>query len=175
MIFPDKVEFMKEDLISNFRSGFIYFYIGSTFLNGYINYVEPIKMYLLERYRTQGKNYEEKVWLPFINKPQYHTHFLYLDDDILILGETESHYYFFWYDCDLSDCAIGRQIKGEITKDDMVRWFDEYTESLLEPRFVEYRNEHRELFDSSDDEECAEGITGYREIPINCFKGWVKF
>jgi hypothetical protein len=173
-MFEDKVEFMTDDLVSNFRSGTIYFYVGSTFLNGYINYIKPIKIYLLERYRTQGKTYEEKIWFPFITDPPYHTNLNDLHDDILILGETENHYYFFWYDCDCSDCAIGRQKKNEIIKEEAVKWFDNYTESLVEPRFVEYRNQHREQFDTSDDE-CAEGITGYREIPTKCLRGRVKF
>lgn len=78
-------------------------------------------MYLLERYCIQGKRYEEEVWLPFVKNRHYNTDFDILRDDILILGETEDHYYFFWYDCDVSDCAIGRQRKDDITKKDAIK------------------------------------------------------
>jgi hypothetical protein len=175
IMFEDEVEYMTEDLISNFRSGTIYFYIGSTFLNGYINYVKPIKIYLLERYRTQWKRYEEEIWLPFVNKINYNTNIGVLDDDVLILGKTNEHYYFFWFDCDVGDCAIGRQLKGETKEEDAIKWFKNYTESLIEKKFLEYRNKNRKKFDLSDDEECAEGISGYREVPTQCVKGWIKF
>ena len=174
-MFENEVEYMSEDLVSNFRSGTIDHYIGSTFLNGYINYVTPIKMYLLERYRTQGKSYEERVWLPFTNYPDYHSDFNVLNDDVLVLAKTDSHYYFFWSDCDCSDCAIGRQKRGAIAEQEAIEWFDRYTKNLIEPKFLAYRDANREKFDQSEEEECSEGITGYREIPIKCFRGWVKF
>jgi len=172
-MFPTEVEFMTEDLVSNFRSGYIYHYVGSTFLNGYVNYIKPIKLYLLERYRTQGKIFEETVWRPFVEAPPFHTDLNGLDDDVFILGETNDHYYFFWYDCDCSDCAIGRQQKKNIKQEEAINWFDNYAERLVDTKMVEYRSSNREKLEIAD--ECCEGISGYREIPLKCLRGWIKF
>jgi len=170
MIFPEIVEYNTEDLVSNFRSGVLYSYIGSSFLEGYINHIKPIKAYLLERYRTQGPKFEEK-WNNMEFK--FHTKLSDLDDDVLILGETGKHYYFFWFDCDVSDCSIGRQGKLNILKEDMIKWFDEYVNDLIETEYLEYRNIHREELEKTD--EFSEAITGYREIPLEFFKGCIRF
>lgn len=95
-MFNDECEYMMDDdLVSNFRDGMLYYYVGYNFLNAYINYTEIIKSYLLERYRSQGKNYDKNVWQPFLENGHYHTDLRDLDDDVLILSETKDHYYFF--------------------------------------------------------------------------------
>lgn len=131
----EQVEYQTEDLVSNFRDGVIYHYVGYTFLNGYINYIDRLKVCLLERYRTQGEKYEEEIWKPFVEKKEFHTKLCNLQDDILILGKTRNHYYFFWFDCDVSDCAIGRKKINGLNDKIMIKWFDNYVEELIEPKF----------------------------------------
>lgn len=174
-MFNNELEYHTEDLVSFFNSGTIFHYVSSTFLDGYINYVKYIKVYLLEKYTTQGEKYNEKIWKPFIESKQYHTKLYDLNDDILILGKTKYHYYFFWYDCDVSDCSIGRQEIGELDDEKAIKWFDNYVLELIEPEFMKFRNDNREKFDMNEEEELAEGITGFREIPLGCLKGCIKF
>jgi hypothetical protein len=101
-------------------------YISSTFLDGWINYVKPIKVFAISRYTPSAK-LEARV-KEFYEEDHFHTKFHPLGDDVVLLcreefrkhsngqgldnphlekGE-EQGYWFFWYDCDVSDCSIGR-------------------------------------------------------------------
>ena len=97
-------------------------YISGTFLNGFINYVKPIKAYVVQRYRD---DWENEV-LPEYEKVQaeHHTRLENIPDDKWILGETDKDYWLFIYDMDVSDCSIGRVSKEDLTREEIIRLFE---------------------------------------------------
>jgi len=95
------------ELVEQFTPGVLFLYTPSTFLNGYINLVQPWKVWLLERYTTQGPKYEAGVLQPFL-AGAVHTSLKDLHDDVWVLAETKQWWWVLVFDCDVSDCAIGR-------------------------------------------------------------------
>lgn len=102
----------------------LYSYISNTYLAGFINYVDPIKAVMINRYRTDGYNHEEESTK--INV-RVHTDINTLQDDVLVAAQTENDYWFFWFDRDSSDCVIGRFNKSRCTKDKYISLFDKLT------------------------------------------------
>lgn len=93
----------------------LYSYISSTFLDGVINYVKPIKAVMIERY---DNNDNTEVVAEF-NK-EHHSKLAALPDDVLIAAQTKNDYWFFWYDKDCSDCFIGRFNKGVCSEEEFI-------------------------------------------------------
>jgi len=95
-----------------------YSYISSTFLDGWINYVEIVEARLICRYKTQDENFTKSSIFDATAKSheRYHTNISSLGDDVLILAKPKSRHsvsstgvwWYFWYDCDGSDSCIGR-------------------------------------------------------------------
>lgn len=94
----------------------------------------------------------------------FHSKLDQFKDDVLILSKIEienieinmpenNFYMFFWYDCDCSDCCIGRFFT-EDTETQVIEEFD---------KFVKER--HNKLM-------LKNGLL--REIPIDFFKGWIS-
>ncbi len=103
-------------------------------------------------------------------KEMYHTDMNCFGDDIALLAEIETNeedgkgrYMFFWFDCDVSDCCIGK-FETTDTKEDVIQsmknWLDE-TKEENKGKIVE------EGYDN--------GIVNYSELPISFLKGWLKF
>lgn len=97
--------------------GVCYNYISSTFLNGWINYVNIIGAELISRYRAYSSNLEEmeKVKKYTFEEMPHFDFSTCLSDDVLILARgkntdnsSNNQYWFFHYDKDTSDCSIGR-------------------------------------------------------------------
>jgi len=99
-----------------------------------------------------------------------HTDMSCFGDDIALLAEIEANeadgkgrYMFFWFDCDVSDCCIGRfettDTKEQVAQA-MVNWLDESKEGN-KGKIVE--------------EGCDNGIVNYTELPISFLKGWLEF
>lgn len=167
-------------------------YISSTFLNGLINYVKPIKIFVLGRYRGWDDECDKEGdcklrahiqeppgsgnWIDFVGtKAQvfecatepgrlYHTNLNMFGDDVLVLArpedefghwasELENMYYFFWFDCDVSDCFIGR-FKTVDKEEEVISSFCEYVKSK---RTMGYKDEPE------------------RELPLHAWQGWVSF
>jgi len=87
-----------------------YTYISNTFLNGFINYVNIIKAFLITRYEPYSKNLESAVNFHDREKNKFHTKiYNFFDDDVAILAVSDiGEYWYFYYDQDCSDCSIGR-------------------------------------------------------------------
>lgn len=161
--------------------GMEYLYVTTTFLNGFINYVKPIKAFVLGRYRTWDEQLEHTIsvqeppgsrnWVQrecksknelfdALTVPEAVMH-VKLDvdfqDDVLILAragkiDDQVCYYFFWFDRDCSDSCIGRFIT-EDPESEVIASFTQYINGTLK----EDANEH-----------------GAREIPLHYFKGWLE-
>jgi len=136
-------------------------FVSSSFLNGFINYTEPFWGCVIERYKV-WKDIDMDMWKKYLFDPlPPHAHLDYFDDDVLILSETANCFWFFWFDCDVSDCQIGRIDKSLITKDEM--------RDLL----VEWIKSH----DYTDRPLDTESVVGnYYELSVKYLKrGWISF
>jgi hypothetical protein len=145
-------------------------YVSHTFLNGFINHVTPFFVCVIERYRRWS--FKEKI-----NDPEHRlypfslyewkayakdcdTNYSRIDDDVLLLAESDNSLWFFWNDKDCSDCEIGRIDKNSISKEKM--------KDLL----IDFIEQH-DSSDRSDNYDC-EGITGrWMRLPLP--SGWIKF
>lgn len=143
-----------------FKNGIYYNYVSNTLLNGVINYVKPIKVYLMDRY-TENLLKRHNAIRRFNTDPEFHTNLGAFEDDIILLAyEEESGFYWvFWFDCDSSDCSIGR-FTTEDSKEEVV---ESFTQWVLERQknFCDYYHSGRE------------GMA----VELNCenIKGWVSF
>lgn len=173
--FSDEIEFPKEVAHDPIPYGTIYQYISATFLNGFINYVEPIATFVIDRYEPRDKKIEMIEAIRSGEEKIRHTKLDMFEDDVIVLGriptettknDVNRRYMFFWFDKDVSDCFIGRFITDD-PEEEVIRsvrdWLErerkEAKEKGLEPK-----------------EFTESGITDYHELqPDKFIKGWVKF
>ena len=141
-----------------FKYGACYEYVSSTLLNGIINYVDIICANVLCRYTDNGKENELEKRIEDFNKfgSEYHTKLSQFKDDVIILAyeENTKAYWYFWFDCDVSDCFVGR------FKTDLIR---EQVVSL-------YNKELDRLITEKNDFERA-----YYPLNVKNIQGWVSF
>jgi hypothetical protein len=116
----------------------IYSYISTTFLNGFINYVEIKHVMMIERY-TEFNDEKIKKYIEHL-KSEYNTDYSgsynteetgKVVDDIILIGETEESIWLFWSDRDCSDSCIGRVAKSEeittlLVKESLIRFIGDY-------------------------------------------------
>jgi len=174
--FEDLIEY-PDDIASNpLPINTLYAYVSSAFLNGFINYVEIIKAFVLGRYmkwdddfvkyeiytidkkgqwRTSHSKTKRAAYNKLVKKGAVHHSRLNtaFGDDIVILAETgkKDIYYFFWYDCDCSDCKIGRFQTSD-------------NKSMIIEKFYNFVEEITELNEWDE----------AKEIPLHYFQGWIK-
>lgn len=184
--FDDTVEYPKDIAYNPIPWNVVWTYISSTFLNGFVNYVNPIACYVVNRYTKEDDkldfnnllesgerfNGTKKELIDNIisgNYKPYHTDLSCFEDDIIILAEIKddrnnekgvNKFMFFWFDMDVSDCSIGR-IKTEDYKEFVV----ESLENWLTKEFKENKNH----------EENHEDENGFHKLPLSFLKGWLKF
>lgn len=112
--FHDHVEYPDVTAIM-MEPGVLQEYVGTTFLNGWINHVEVKKAFLITRYNPHEQNLVDAQ--KFNTRPRGHADLgRELDDDVLILAvepERPDHYWFFWADRDCSDSQIGRFVTDD--------------------------------------------------------------
>jgi hypothetical protein len=191
--FEDNYEYPKEIAHNPIPYGVVWTYVSSTFLNGFINYVKPIKCYLADRYTSDDENISdrnidyqnngERDWFKFNGTKKelkekivsgkfemYHTKLDCFGDDILILSEIETEenetinrYMFFWYDMDCSDCSIGK-FETTDTKEQVIESMVNFLEKC------KYENKDSVIKDGLDN-----GIINYTELPLSFLRGWVSF
>jgi hypothetical protein len=93
------------------QPGVLLEYVSSTFLEGWINYVQIINAYVIFRYSNPGKTRQRVERFNLIDGI-IHTKLGQFGDDVLILAKGSERdgplYWFFWFDRDSSDCMIGR-------------------------------------------------------------------
>jgi hypothetical protein len=165
--FSDSTEYPEiGDLNDIMQEGILYCYISHTFLNGFINYVEPLQVYIIDRYHidsqepvenenreivlhvTKERGWETKIVttkqdaFDILNSDYkvYHTKLGMFDDDVLFLGKTERYYWFFWFDCDVSDCCIGR-FQTDESEEEIIKAFTEYCLDKTEDKIYEFKKD----------------------------------
>lgn len=176
--FHTHTEYPQEVAVDPLPMNELWSYISSTFLNGFINYVDIKSAFLFNRYQQwdeeltnhhtvrqegAGQTQYGYDWVKFkgtkgqlydlvVGNPNaiYHTNISMFEDDVVILAEASRNVYlFFWYDQDCSDCSIGRFITDE-----------PYEEVLKD--FKEWATNKE--FDGGE----------AKELPASFFRGWLK-
>lgn len=169
--------------------GTLWSYVSSTFLNGFINYAQPIKCYLMNRHRDWNEEREnddlklqhrppmenklvdrvfktkEEAYQFVLKNPTgyFHSKLDVFNDDILVLGkvkDTPNKYIFFWFDLDVSDCCIG-VFTTEDTEETVVNEFRSYVQEISAKLQRDYLRK-------------TDGCSA-AELPLGIFQGWVKF
>lgn len=170
--FKHEIEYPNPIFSEILPDNILYSYISSTFLNGFINYIKPIKAYVIHRYLQPNEDISKNnvqyrdsnwIWHNFKGTKQelidrvksnsiefYHTDLHCFDDDLIILGRNEEvscQYIYFYFDSDVSDCEIGR-----FSTNDPI----EKIGIEIEKRIINNENT-------------------FEELPVNFIKGWVHF
>lgn len=154
-------------------------YLSSTFLNGWINYTKPLAARLVTRYQGHAANREAAEKMN-AGEFGFHTDLGKLGDDVFLLCYSEidprKHvvpkdvvlrtYWLFWFDCDVSDCCIGR-FQTETEEDQLVMEFEAWAEEMSQ----EYSRRY------SGNEDCTENRDGKPSLMIetSMIKGWISF
>ena len=141
-----------------FEYGVLYNYVSSTLLNGIINYVDIICANVLCRYTEKHEEGELQKHIDDFNNGNgdYHTKLDQFKDDVIILAyeENTNAYWYFWFDCDVSDCCVGR-FKTDLAKEQVIGL---------------YKKELDRLITENNDFERA-----YYPLNVKNIQGWVKF
>lgn len=95
-------------------SGALLEFVSVDVLNGYINYVQ------LHRVITERDPEEDERHISMSNR--FYTHFHEFGTVIHVIASSPRHLWYFCYDIDAADCAIGRVHRELCTLDDMVEW-----------------------------------------------------
>ena len=149
-----------EDLVSGLKDGVMYCYVSSTYLNGYINYVDIITSYMVRHYMNENEWASSCELID--NGFDCHTNMSNADkyDDVLIFSKSGDFYVIFWSDRDCSDCCIGKIHKSKFnSENDAISSFKHGVMSLF-------------LFNMRDAEKDVWGKY-IKEIPSSFFKGWI--
>lgn len=152
--YPD----MKALLDTGLRPGEFFEFVTSTYVAAHLPYLKPVRVVLLERYRDNPNAHRpDEITRPITDAEieqvlaQPHTNLGKFEDDVVFVGETDLCWWVLHLDCDVSDCCIGRTLKKEVTREQLMAWVDWYTDTKdgsWKPRF---------------------------EIPVNRLRGWLSF
>ena len=172
--FEDSEDYPSEIVHNPLPYGTVWCYISSTFLNGIINYVTPISCYVIDRYTADDEVVREgftkrELINSIVSGENHQVNLHCFQDDIIILAKIKTNekddgkYIFFWFDCDVSDCCIGKFETEDSQKDvinSVKNWLDERKE---------------ENKDFSIQPNMDNGILNYTELPLSFLKGWLSF
>lgn len=112
--------------------GVLHCYVPSTFLNGWINHVKPVRAYLRTRYQTREVN--ERAVAAFCKMEHAHADLgrMFEDDIDILARDAAGCWWYLGFDRDVSDCAIGR-FRTDERDDAVVPDFDaEYSNNAIE-------------------------------------------
>ena len=160
----------------------IYFYVASSFLNGFINIAKHGKLlraYLSGRYRPEDEALDKvpayrldngdwfiptdtmtkKQAFEMYTQPNRlsNTELGMFQDDVVMLFKGtfaggQEYYWFFWFDCDAADCCIGRFTTTD-SEEVVLTTFDRYI----------------------DNSKLVNGYHEAWELPKHFFTGWLSF
>jgi len=131
-VFPASVDYpdMADLLDTGLEPGVFHCYVSNSFLNGFLPYLKPVRVVLLERYRNGEFSYPFQASITDAEVElvlqKHHTCFGDFEDDVVFVGETKAHWWVLHCDCDVSDCCIGRVLKTEVTQEQLMTWVDQY-------------------------------------------------
>lgn len=138
------------------NSGILFEYVSNTYLKAYINSVRLVAGYGVTRYTALADKDIEDIYINS-NLSDY-------DDDIVLLAiSDEGTYYFFYFDCDVSDCMIGTFKYNHMKQEEILSLFDEWVKGYNKSMFTQYRREN----------EKPEDVDTLFRIDIKRLKGWI--
>lgn len=129
--------------------GIDYSYVPSSFINGFINCGDLIGAFMCNRYHAMSDSFSEAEVIGDFTYRSKAELFVKLragsiplggisvsafKDDVLLLKRLTSpsgktSYIYFWCDCDVSDCSIGR-FQADLPEAEVVRLFHEHVHQL---------------------------------------------
>lgn len=114
-LFQERIESPDDErLMKGLEENVIYEHISVTYLNGFINYCNILRGYMIQVYSDDDQ--WEVMCKNIDNLPvTFHTNISDSEnfDYVVILAETENYWYFFDNDCDGSCCSIGMLSKDK--------------------------------------------------------------
>jgi hypothetical protein len=183
--------------------GICWEYVGVDMLNYFINTVEPIRVFVIDRYTGHNETIDTEIYdneshkwveitatkIELIKKLQNDKSLCsgirslkFFEDDIVVLAKFNPHYnefnddyefkdyhhyVFFIFDCDVSDCIIGKfrtEDSEEIVIESLYNWLKEQIPSYFSDDFV-----------FEPERNMDNGIQGYHELPVEFAKNYVGF
>ena len=180
--FRDQVDYPNDVADVILPPGVYYNYIANTFLDGFINYVQINSAWLISRYeKWHGVDDVPHRTIQVMDPPRSYkwkemsadkdARFKMLTekgamcnsqlrdfgDDVLILATSEAkqYFYLFWFDCDVSDCNIGRFKTEGLDKANVVNDFDDWCREL-DMGYIQPSEDNR-------------------QIPLHYFSGWIGY
>lgn len=110
VIAPDR-RLLADDILP---PGVLLEFVPADILNAFINYVD-LRGVITERDPEEDERY--------INQSnRFYTHFHEFGTAIHVVASSEEYWWYFWYDMDASDCAIGRVEQKAFSLPEVVRW-----------------------------------------------------
>lgn len=89
-------------------------FVPADFLNAFINYVD------LRSVITERDPEEDERYINLSNR--FYTHFHEFGTVVHVVASSKEYWWYFCYDIDASDCAIGRVEQKEVSLPQIVRW-----------------------------------------------------
>ena len=126
-LFESSVEYPSHEELCELGvpQGTLFDYVASTYLDGFVNYLEPFTCYIILDYDEQvDDDYLTELTREASSPRGYNTTLSNLEHDVIILGETANSFWFLWYDPDTSDCSIGR-LNKRMSRKDFEKLFDD--------------------------------------------------
>lgn len=190
--FEDNIEFPKDVAYNPIPWNVAWTYISSTFLNGFINYVEPLACYVVNRYTKETEDISDRdisicdrgsskwhKWngtkIELINsiisgnKEMYHTKLNCFGDDIIILAKIEDEFNnekgknkFMFFWFDMD---VSDCSIGRIKTEDNEEIVIEALENWLTENFKNNKSHESEHEDEN----------GFHKLPLTFLKGWISF
>lgn len=159
--FGDEVEFPENIAVDIMPYGTLWSYVSATFLNGFINYVDILAGFVIDRYtKRDGKAAQIEAAI----KTEVHTNLRVFKDDVIVLGRIgKGKYMFFYFDYDVSDCMIGRFITDD-NETTIVQSIVNWLERCKAERVGLTISEHTES-----------GILDYTSLPVKFFRRWISY
>ena len=116
VLFPRRVIASDRKLLSDdiLPPGVLLEFVPADILNAFINYVD-LRAVITERDPEENERY--------INQSnRFYTHFHEFGTAIHVVASSEEYWWYFWYDIDANDCAIGRVERQRFSLPEVVRW-----------------------------------------------------
>lgn len=116
IIFPRRVIAPDPSLISDtiLPPGVLLEFVPADFLNAFINYVDLCSVI------TERDPEEDERYINISNR--FYTHFHEFGTVVHVVASSKDYWWYFCYDIDASDCAIGRVEQQEVSLPQIVRW-----------------------------------------------------
>lgn len=114
--FPRRVIVQDTSLVADdiLPSGVLLEFVPADFLNAFINYVD------LRSVITERDPEEDDRYITVSNR--FYTHFHEFGTVVHVVASSATHWWYFCYDIDASDCAIGRADQETVPLPDLVQW-----------------------------------------------------